>query len=262
MDALEVGIARIVASLDERVEACLHEVGHAAAEDVLLAEEVGLGLGPEVGLEQCCTGSADGCAVGKGDIEGVAGGILVCADEAGRALALEVGGTHGVARSLRGDHDDVAVRTHLDAAVVDVEAMGEGDRLARRQVRLDVLLVHGCLILIVDEDHDDVSPLCCLGSGQDLESLLLCLGLGLGALIEADLDVDARILEVQCVRVALGAVTDDGDLLAIQLAHVAVLLVVHLERHVQSPFNPGLGPFNIAACLHPGGWLGYPLTTC
>ena len=233
MDALEVGVTRIVAGVDEGLEASLHEVGHAAADDVLLAEEVGLGLGAEVGLEKGRAGSADGRAVGEGDVEGVAGGVLVGADEAGRALAGEVLGAHGVTGGLGGDHDDVDVLGRHDAAVVDVEAVSEGDGLTGGEVRLDVLLVHLGLKLVVDEDHDDVCPLGGLRVGDDLETLSLGLGLGLGALVETDLDVDAGVLEVQRVRVTLGAVADDGDLLAVKLGNVTVGLVIHLESHVE-----------------------------
>jgi len=35
--------------------------------------------------------------------------------------------------------------------------------------------------------------------------------------------------------VALGAVADDGDLLAIELGNVAVGLVIHLESHLEYP---------------------------
>ena len=48
--------------------------------------------------------------------------------------------------------------------------------------------------------------------------------------VQADAHVAAGILQVQGVGVALGAVADDGDLLAQQAAQVAVLLIIHLSH--------------------------------
>ena len=45
----------------------------------------------------------------------------------------------------------------------------------------------------------------------------------------------AGITQIQRMGVALGAVADDGDRLAVQIVEVAVLLVVHLCHDNQSP---------------------------
>ena len=57
-----------------------------------------------------------------------------------------------------------------------------------------------------------------------------CLGLGLRrrALAQADAHVDAGVLQVQRVGMALRAVADDGDLAAADDRAVGVLLVVHV----------------------------------
>ena len=62
VDALEVGHLGGVARLHERLEARLHEVRHAAAEDRLLAEEVRLRLLAEARLDDARLGAADGQA--------------------------------------------------------------------------------------------------------------------------------------------------------------------------------------------------------
>ena len=59
VEALEVGRLRLVAGVDERLVARLDELGQPAAEDDLLAEEVGLGLLPEGRLEDAAPGAAD-----------------------------------------------------------------------------------------------------------------------------------------------------------------------------------------------------------
>ena len=48
------------------------------------------------------------------------------------------------------------------------------------------------------------------------QALGLGLRSGLGALVQADDDVAAAVVQVQRVRVALAAVADDGDLLALK----------------------------------------------
>ena len=55
VEALVVGDLGLVAGLDERLEAGLHELGDAAAEHGLLAEEVGLGLLREGRLDHART---------------------------------------------------------------------------------------------------------------------------------------------------------------------------------------------------------------
>ena len=108
---------------------------------------------------------------------------------------------------------------------MDVEAVGEHERLAGGEVGGNALLVEGSLLLVVDEDHDDVGSLGSLGARHDLETLSLGLCPALGALVQADDHVDAGILQVQCMGMALGAVADDGDGLAGQLLQIAVLLI-------------------------------------
>ena len=44
VDALEVSVLGRIASLNQRLEAALHQVDYAAAQNSLLAEQVGLGL--------------------------------------------------------------------------------------------------------------------------------------------------------------------------------------------------------------------------
>ena len=62
VEALEVGRLGLVARLDEGLETGLHQLGEPAAEHDLLAEEVGLGLLLEGGLEHAGPGPADGSA--------------------------------------------------------------------------------------------------------------------------------------------------------------------------------------------------------
>ena len=57
----------------------------------------------------------------------------------------------------------------------------------------------------------------------------------LGARAQADAHVDARVVQVERVRVTLAAVTDDRDLLAQDDGLVAILLVVDRRHAVRLP---------------------------
>ena len=65
MHALEVRELGLVAGLDQRLEGALDERRDAAAEDGLLAEEVGLGLLEEGGLQYAAAGGADAFCIGE-----------------------------------------------------------------------------------------------------------------------------------------------------------------------------------------------------
>ena len=105
--------------------------------------------------------------------------------------------------------------------------MGEGQGIALHQVGLDVPLVDVGLDLVVDEHHHDVAPLGGVGHGHHLQAGSLRLGPALRALPQAHADLAAGILQVQGMGVALGAIADDGDLLAVEVVDVAVFLIVH-----------------------------------
>ncbi len=110
VQALEVRHLRVVAGLDQRLEAGLDERAGAAAQDGLLAEEVGLGLVLEGRLEDAAARAADALGVGERERLGVAGRVLVDRDQAGDARALEVLAADEVARALGRDERDVDVR--------------------------------------------------------------------------------------------------------------------------------------------------------
>jgi hypothetical protein len=130
-----------------------------------------------------------------------------------------------VARRLRGHQRHVHAGRRDDLVVVDVEAVGEHQRVARLQVRGDAGLVDRLLRGVGQQDHHDLRGLGRLGHRQHLEPRGLRLLPRAAALVEPDDHLDAALLEVERVRVALAAVADDGDLLALECAEVRVLVI-------------------------------------
>src|SRR5207248_7723621 len=100
----------LVARLDERLERRLDQGADAAAEDDLLAEEVGLGLFEEGGLQYAGAGAADALGVSERVGVGLTGVILEDGDQAGHAGALDEDFAHAGAGRLGGDH------AHVDEA--------------------------------------------------------------------------------------------------------------------------------------------------
>ena len=108
---------------------------------------------------------------------------------------------------------------------MDVEAVGKGQSGARLQIRLDLRLVDGGLILVRQQDHHHIRFGGGVGHGLDLQALLLGVFHGLGGRTQADDHVDTGVTQVQRMGVALGTVTDNGHLLAIEHGQIGVLFV-------------------------------------
>ncbi len=173
MQALEVGDLGLVAGLDQGVEARRDQLGAAAAEHGLLAEEVGLGLLGEGGLEAAGAQPADAARVGEREIVGVAGRVLVHGDQHRHALALLELAAHEVTGALGGDHRHVDRLRRHDLPEVDVEAVGEHQHRPVLEVGGDVVLVDDGLRLVGDQHHHGVGALRRLGGRQHLEAGLL-----------------------------------------------------------------------------------------
>ena len=228
---LEVGELGLVAGLDERLEGHLHEGRGAAAEDALLAEEVGLGLLGERRLEDAGAGVAERPRVGEDARPGRPGGVLVDGEEGRHAAAALVDGADEVAGALRGDHPDVDTLGRGDPPEADVEPVGEQDERAGPQVRGDVRVPGGLLGRVRDGDHHDVGPGDCRAGVEHLEAGLLGKRPALRARRQPDDHPDPGLVEVLGVGVPLAPEADDRHRLAGQGRRVRVRVVVHPGRH-------------------------------
>jgi hypothetical protein len=208
----------------------LDELGGAAAQHGLLAEEVGLGLVLEARLDDAAARAADALGVGEREVAGLAGRVLVDGDEARDARALGVLAAHEVAGALRGGERDVDAGGRRDLVVVDAEAVAEEQQVALGDPVADLGLPDLAVQLVGDEEHHDVALAGRVGDAEDLVAVVAGLLHGLRVLAQADDDVDARVLEVQGVGVALRAVADDGHGLAVQEAEIRVVVVEHGAR--------------------------------
>ena len=148
--------------------------------------------------------------------------------QAWHAAALLVLAADEVTGSLRSDEADVDAGRRVDLIEVDGEAVGEHQQVAGGDPVGDVRFPDLRLLLVGKEDHHDVAAAGGVGDVEHLEAR----GLGGGAArrvgAKADDDVDAGFLEVERVGVALRAVAEDRDGLALERRERRVVLVDHL----------------------------------
>src|SRR5690606_11399189 len=236
VQALEVGHLGLVARLDQGLEPGLDQLGDAAAEHGLLTEQVGLGLLGEGGLERAGAGAADALRVRERQVEGPAGGVLLHGDQAGHAApGLELT-AHQVAGALRGHHAHVDALGRLDEAVADVEPVAEEERVALLEVGRDVVGVQVALDVVRRQDHDEVGLLDRLARGQHPQAVALGLLPALGALGQADPDVDAGVTQGERVGVALAAVPQHGHTAPLDDRQVGLVVVEDLG-HLRKTFQ-------------------------
>ena len=108
-----------------------------------------------------------------------------------------------------------------------VQAVGEGQRGAFAHVVLQVLVVEVGLTFVRRQDHDDIGPGGGFGGGHDLEAVAFRrLGAGGAGTQRHGHFLDAGITQVQRMGMALAAVADDGNLLALNQVHVGVAIVI------------------------------------
>ena len=144
---------------------------------------------------------------------------------AGAALVFRA---HGVAGALGRDHHHVEVGARLDQVEVDVEAVREHQRRALLHVGGEVVAIDVGLQLVGREHHHHVGPFGGLGDLHDLELLALGLLDALRALAQRHRDVlDAGVAQIERMGMALAAIADDGDLLALDQVQVGVAIVVN-----------------------------------
>jgi len=111
-----------------------------------------------------------------------------------------------MARPLRSDHADVDALRRVDLPEVDGEAVGEHEQVPGRDPVADLALPDLGLLLVGQQDHHHVTATRGVGDIRDLEARRLGLGAARGVGTQTDDDVDPRLLQVEGVGMALGAV--------------------------------------------------------
>ena len=108
--------------------------------------------------------------------------------------------------------------------------MTEEERVALDQVRRDVLGVQVALDVVRREDHGQVGLFDGLPRREHTQAVGLGLLAALGALGQADPDVHPGVAQGERVGVALAAVTQDGDVPALDDRQIGLVIVEDLSH--------------------------------
>jgi hypothetical protein len=158
----------------------------------------------------------------------IAGDVLVDRQQAGHTGAALIFRAHGVAGTFRRDHQHVEVAARLDQVEMHVEPVREHQRRAVLHILGEMVAIDVALQFVGGEHHHHVGPFGGVGHLHDLEFLGLGLLHAAGGLAQGDRDLlHAAVAQVQRMGVALAAVADDGDLLALDQVQVGVAIVVN-----------------------------------
>ena len=200
---LEERHLRCVTSFDENLEARHHQLFQATTENCLLTEEVSFGLFTEGGLDNPCTSSADSGCIGQCQRRALAGRVIFHGNQRGNTLALRKLATNQVAGALRCNHAHRDSLRSDDLLEVNVQAVGEENSVPIFQVRFNLLFEDRDLRRVGGQDHDQICPLSGLSVREHFEASFFGLFRGLGALAQADTNIDARVAQALSVCVAL-----------------------------------------------------------
>ncbi len=133
-----------------------------------------------------------------------------------------------MARALRRDHQHVEIGPRLDQVEMDVEPVREHQRRAVLHVGGEMIAVDIGLQLVGREHHHHVGPFGRIRDFLDRQLDALRLLGRSRALAQRHGDfLHAGIVQIERVGVALAAVADDGDLLALDQVQVGVAVVVN-----------------------------------
>src|SRR6202521_3318967 len=209
--ALEVGNLGGVAGRHQRLETFLHQRSQSAAEYSLFAEQVALGFFFESCLQHASARRADAVRNAKAELMRASARILVDGQQRGHAAALRIHAPHQMAGALRRNHDHVHIFWRLDGLEVNRKAVRETENFAFVEGRLDGRFVEFGLSLVRRENLDPVGALGGFGWSDNRHAVRACLLGGTALGIEADDDVVSAVTQVLRLRVALGAVSENGD---------------------------------------------------
>ena len=227
MDTLKISVPRIVTRLGQHLVARLHQRTYAAAQNRLLTEQIRLCLRTERGLKNARSCPADCQRVSQRRLQRPAGCILMNRHQTRNTFACLILASHGMSRSLGGDHRNIHILRRHDLIKMNIEAVSEHQHVALLQIRLNILLIHGSLQLVIDQNHDDIRFFCSFSSRIHLKALLLGALPGSASLVKTDDDVTSGLLCIQSMRVSLAAVADDCDGLSFQHGKITVFLIIN-----------------------------------
>ena len=231
MENLEVGHFRLVSGFDQCLKSGLDKCRRAAAENSLFAEEIGFGLFLERGFKNTSTGATDTLGPGEGCLFGVAALVLIDGDEGGHTLAFLILAANRMTGSLGGNHDDINMLRRSDCLEMDRKPMAEKQRVARVEIRCDVLFIDLRNGEVRDGNKDNIGLFHGLGRVIDLKAKLLGHGAAFALGVESDDDFGAALFQIECMGVSLGTEADDGAGFSLEELQIGIFVSIDFGGH-------------------------------
>ena len=132
-------------------------------------------------------------------------------------------------RAFRRDHDHIQIRPRLHQLEVDVQTMAESEHRALANIRFDFITINGRVFFIGCQQHDEVRLRHRRRDTGDTETSTLCLHPGVRAFAQTDDHLDARILQIICMRMTLRTVTNHRHGARLDQGKIGIFVVVDLH---------------------------------
>ena len=129
--------------------------------------------------------------------------VLINRDQRRNAFAFDILTADDVPGPFRRDEDHVHIFRRNDGLEMNRKSVREQQRFALGQIRRDVLLVSLRLLGVRQRHKNHVRLLHRFAGGDDLKSFFPRDRDGLAAFVKADDDLEAAVLEIERVGVAL-----------------------------------------------------------
>jgi hypothetical protein len=172
MQAFVVRDFRLIAGFDQRLPALHNQLGRAAAEHGLFAEEIGFRLLCEGGFEDAAASAADAVRIGQRILVRVARGVLRHRDQCGYAAAVLELTAHQAAGAFRCNQDHIEILARTNLFEMNVEAVCEQQRRAFRNIGRH-LFIELLLRQIGDHHCDELRAFHGLRGFRDFQAVFL-----------------------------------------------------------------------------------------
>ena len=186
MDTLKVSVSWIITCLAKCFKTCLHKCANTAAKNSLLTKEVCFCFCSECCFKNTCSCAANTECVSKCKILSLTCSVLLNSNKTRYTLTSLILTSYCMTRSLRSDHSNINICRRNDLTKVNCKTVSEHKHIACLKVRSDILLVHSCLLLIVNKNHNNIGTLSSLCSCIYLKALCFCFRPRLTTLVKAN----------------------------------------------------------------------------
>src|SRR5262249_33638079 len=218
VQALEIGHFRRIAGLYQRVKPGLYQRRETSAQHRLLAEEIGFSLFFKGRFQDAGAAPAYTRRVSQPNLPRIPRGILMYREQTGNAASLGEFISLQMARGFGRYHEHVDRFRRDDLLIMNGEPMREGQVVTGQKIWSDLFVIDPGSFLVRDQHHHDIAVKGGFGRILNYKAGGLSLCARGTARSETHDAIAARILEIIRVRVPLCSISDDRDLLALQIA--------------------------------------------